>query len=65
MKKLLKFFPKAPTSGPTIKKFCSCSIYNVKVIGSQEQTKLLNDEEAKKEKKREKLNQNKKMILIY
>ena len=54
--KIIKIFPKAPT-GATIKKILALvQLYNVKVISSQEQAKLLNDEEAKKRKEqREKL----------
>ncbi|QEZ88970.1 RNA polymerase sigma factor RpoD [Aliarcobacter cibarius] len=54
--KIIKIFPKAPT-GATIKKILALvQLYNVTVISSQEQAKLLNDEEAKKRREqREKL----------
>ncbi len=54
--KIIKIFPKAPT-GTTIKKILALvQLYNVTVISSQEQAKLLNDEEAKKRREqREKL----------
>lgn len=46
--KIIKIFPKAPATA-TIKKILALvQLYNVKVISSQEQAKLLNDEEAKK-----------------
>ena len=54
--KIIKIFPKAPT-GTTIKKILALvQLYNVTVISSQKQAKLLNDEEAKKRREqREKL----------
>lgn len=54
--KIIKIFPKAP-AGATIKKILALvQLYNVTVISSQEQAKLLNDEEAKKRREqREKL----------
>ncbi|RBQ31510.1 RNA polymerase sigma factor RpoD [Arcobacter sp. FW59] len=57
--KIIKIFPKAPT-GATIKKILALiQLYNVTVISSQEQAKLLNDEEAKKRREqREKLIEN-------
>jgi RNA polymerase primary sigma factor len=54
--KLIKIFPKTPNTA-TIKKILALlQLYNVKVLSSQEQAKLLNDEEAKKRREqREKL----------
>ncbi len=54
--KLIKIFPKTPNAA-TIKKILALlQLYNVKVLSSQEQAKLLNDEEAKKRREqREKL----------
>jgi len=54
--KIIKIFSKAPT-GVTVKKILALiQLYNVTVISSQEQAKLLNDEEAKKRREqREKL----------
>ncbi|NQY20775.1 MAG: RNA polymerase sigma factor RpoD [Campylobacteraceae bacterium] len=46
--KLIRIFPKAP-SGPNVKKLIALiQLYNVNLISSQEQAKLLNEEEAKK-----------------
>ncbi|MDX4027518.1 RNA polymerase sigma factor RpoD [Aliarcobacter skirrowii] len=54
--KLIKIFPKTPNTA-TIKKILALlQLYNVKVLSSQEQAKLLNDEEAKRRREqREKL----------
>ena len=46
--KLIRIFPKAP-SGPNVKKLIALiQLYNVNLISSQEQAKLLNEAEAKK-----------------
>ena len=57
--KIIKIFPKAPSS-PNIKKLLALiQLYNVTVVSSQEQAKRMNAEEAKKRREqREKLIEN-------
>src|SRR5574344_707436 len=54
--KIIKVFPKAPTSAIVKKLIALIQLYNVTVISSQEQAKIMNDEDAKRRREqREKL----------